>query len=179
MNNKQRSVYRSCGTTTITCIILLNLWGCGGPDKPDGLPVLYPCKVTITQEGKPLDDAIVQLHGVNNSVPWTVNGVTDRSGGAVIKTQTLFAGAPEGQYVVTVTKKVQDKSQLPASPPKDKQEAEKWYDAKESERLAVHSFVSPEFTSPVKTTLRMTVTSNSKQNTETFDVGPPVDDIVM
>jgi len=179
MDNVQRSVYRSSGTATITCIILLNLWGCGGPTKPDGLPVLYSCKVAITQEGKPLDDAIVQLHGVNNSVPWTVNGVTDRSGVAVIKTQTLFAGAPEGEYAVTVTKKNQDKSQLPASPPKDKQEAEKWYDAKESERLAVHSFVSSEFTSPIKTTLRMTVTSNSKQNTETFDVGPPVDEIVM
>jgi len=179
MENKHKRVYRSCGIVTITCIFLLNLWGCGGPAKPDGLPVLHPCKITIVQSGKPLDDAIVQLYGVNNSVPWTVIGVTNSFGVAVIKTQAQFVGAPEGEYVVTVTKNIQDKSQFPASPPKDKQEAEKWYDAKERERLAVHSFVSSEFTSPIETALRMTVTSNSKQNMETFDVGPPVDDIVM
>lgn len=178
MDNKQRNAYRSGGTVTITCIILLNLLGCSGPKKPDGLPTLHSCKVTITQSGKPLDGAIVQLHGVNNSVPWTVNGVTDRSGVAVIKTQTLFSGAPEGKYIVSVTKNVQEESQLPASPPEDKEEREKWFDAKESERLAVHSHVSSKFTSRVRSDLRMTVTSNPAQNMETFDVGQPVNDPV-
>ena len=157
----------------VLLLLLAGIGGCGSPAKPDGLPTLYSCKITITQSGQPLDDAIVQFHGVNNSVPWTVSGVTNRAGIAAMKTQAQFAGAPEGEYIVTVTKKVQEKSQYPDSPPQDKEGAEAWYDAKESEQLAVHEFVGPQFRSVRESSLRMTVTSNPKQNIETFEVGPP------
>jgi len=172
-------IFHAC-RMVIAIVFLLCLSGCGGPNKPDGLPTLYPCKITITQLGKPLEGALVQFHGVDHSVPWTVNGITNGAGVAIIKTQTLFTGAPEGQYVVTVMKKVQDKSQLSDSPPRgaSKEEIEQWYDAKESERLAIHSFVSSQFASPIYSPLMMTVTSTSKSNIETLDVGQSVEEIV-
>ncbi|MDR2641984.1 MAG: hypothetical protein LBC74_04245 [Planctomycetaceae bacterium] len=41
--------------------VLLSVLGCGGSSGPKDLPKLYPCVITITQEGKPLDNAVVEL----------------------------------------------------------------------------------------------------------------------
>lgn len=86
-----------------TCIVALVVFvGCNGKKKPDGLPKLFPCSVTITQGGSPLEGATVSLFSDSSS--WGAAGTTNESGVAKIFTYGDFAGAPEGVYKVTVEK---------------------------------------------------------------------------
>ncbi len=82
------------------------LVGCGpsGPKKPEGLPELFPCSVTLTNGGAPVDGAIVTLCPVDASNAWSSTGVTDQNGVAEIMTYGDFPGAPVGQYKVTAMK---------------------------------------------------------------------------
>jgi hypothetical protein len=88
--------------TLIIVAVILFLPGCGGAKKPDGLPELHPCHITITLNGVPLDGAIVSLSGNDGRFPG--NGFTDKQGIAVIRTRGQFIGVAEGTYKVTVSK---------------------------------------------------------------------------
>ena len=77
--------------------------GCAKTDKPEGLPDLFPCEITITQDGKPLAGANVVFFGDQK---WAVGGGTAENGVAKIYTHGKFEGAPSGKYKVTVTKTI-------------------------------------------------------------------------
>jgi hypothetical protein len=125
--------------------VILTLPGCGGGKKPDGLPDLYPCQITITLKGTPLEGAVVSLLG--NDGRWPGNGITDRQGIAVIKTRGQFIGVAEGTYKVTVSKVF-----LPPSTGKDEGSTE------EPKLL-----VNPKYVTPETTPLNCTVKSGVNQ----------------
>ena len=80
--------------------------GCGGEKKPEGLPPLTPLTVTITQTGTPLEKASVRfIETVSDkgAQKWSVSGVTDDKGEAIMKTHG-FPGVPVGSYKVVVSK---------------------------------------------------------------------------
>jgi len=87
--------------------------GCGGPRLPDGMPTLYPVTITVTQDGSPLDDAVVMLSGTEQ---WISTGRTDARGNAVLYTQSFYTGVPEGTFSVTVTKIAEEGERPPRRP---------------------------------------------------------------
>lgn len=92
----------------IFCLFALlgNMLGCGGDKRPDGMPKIFPCTLTLTQGGKPLPGAMVLLYSKGEPCPWTVGGTTDDNGEAVLKTHGKFNGAPKGEWTVVVTKNI-------------------------------------------------------------------------
>ena len=82
--------------------------GCNrGPAKPEGFPPLFPCTLTFEQEGSPLSGAVFSLLSVDDpSFKWSVGGITDEAGKAVLTTNGLHRGAPAGKYKITVRKMV-------------------------------------------------------------------------
>jgi hypothetical protein len=78
--------------------------GCGGVEKPAGMPDLHPTSLTFTQGGPPLAGASVTLiaQDAANS-QWSIGGPTDSRGVLNVHTQG-FKGAPEGSYKIVVTK---------------------------------------------------------------------------
>jgi len=79
--------------------------GCGGQPFPEGMPRLYPASIEVTQEGAPLEGAVVTLVSEDAElVRWGPTGITDASGVVVLQTNGLYRGAPLGTYKVIVTK---------------------------------------------------------------------------
>lgn len=88
-------------TFLFPCLLSILLFGaCKKENRPDGMPVLYPCKVKITLQDAPLEGASVNLA---NATPWSGGGTTDQNGVVDIMTRG-FPGAPEGEFKVLVTK---------------------------------------------------------------------------
>ena len=72
--------------------------------RPKGFPKVYPCQIKVTQEGEPLEAAIVTCIPDNPELKkWVITGKTDADGILTLMTQT-YPGAPKGTYKVTVTK---------------------------------------------------------------------------
>jgi len=86
----------------VSITLLLSLAGCSKSNRPDGFPPVYPCEITILMNGAPLKGANVSLSSSLES-RWHSGGITDDQGIAVINTYS-FAGAPEGEYKVLVSK---------------------------------------------------------------------------
>ena len=80
--------------------------GCAKDNRPSDLPPLYPCAITITQEGEPLNGATVSLFAVEGtSSKYQPSGITDANGKATLMTYG-FEGAPAGKYKVCVRKTI-------------------------------------------------------------------------
>ncbi|MDO5582167.1 MAG: hypothetical protein Q4G69_13650 [Planctomycetia bacterium] len=86
-------------------LLLVCAIGCGGPERPAGFPDIYPCEVRLTQEKQPLANASILL---KSDLPdldrWAIAGITDANGVAVLTTNGKFPGAPEGDFIVCVSK---------------------------------------------------------------------------
>ena len=168
------------GTTMQTRIsliftfILCVLFGCQQKQRPDGLPDLFPCAITITQEEQPLDEALVRLVPENGgSAAWAVSGKTDAKGIARISTHADFSGAPEGTFKVLVSKTEMSPSQFP-EPAKDASPEERvtWSNNISTEKRTKYTLVKPEFGDAKKTPHSITITKG--KNEATFDVGEPI-----
>ena len=91
----------------LTLSLLGLLWGsgCGGQKLPDGLPKLYPCKITIMdKDGNPMQDVIVSVNPEDSGNRWGASGQTDAQGVATIKTAGQYPGLSSGKYNVTLMK---------------------------------------------------------------------------
>ena len=90
---------------SLLTIALITIVGCG-PKRPEGLPKLVGCVLTIQYEdGSPVDKAMVSLAPENADLrQWSISGSTDASGVVTIHTNADFAGAPAGKYKVVVRK---------------------------------------------------------------------------
>jgi len=78
---------------------------CGGQKKPEGMPKLYPCKIKLTQGTAPLEGATVICMSDDPALArWTIGGISDSSGTVDIVTLGKYKGAPQGTFVVTVSK---------------------------------------------------------------------------
>jgi hypothetical protein len=131
-------------------IVLFVLTGCDfGSAKPEGFPKkLYPCEVTILQDGIPLLGARVSLsHQDENQKNWGVSGITDTEGVVQFYTYGKWKGAPEGTFKVTVAK------YLVEGP-----------DNKE----ITYTLIDEKFAEPETTPIQLEVKGKT---TQTFDVG--------
>ena len=141
------------------CILLAVLcFGCGGHPKPVGLPVLVPCEINITQNGEPLDGAVVSLLPDDGAKGWGTIGHTDASGKAVMNTRMHWKGAPKGKYIITVTRSIQET--LPG-----KEGEGKW------DNLVTYNTIQKEYGDVSQSSLRLEVTGKTSA---TFDVGKAV-----
>ncbi|MDR3234143.1 MAG: hypothetical protein LBT46_10865, partial [Planctomycetaceae bacterium] len=84
-------------------IVTLMLSGCG-EQMPEGLPPLYPCTLTFTQNGAPLAGGIVSLVPVEASLPFSFSGLTDARGSLTPMVQGKYKGIPAGKWKIGVRK---------------------------------------------------------------------------
>ncbi|MCL2306586.1 MAG: hypothetical protein FWC43_14705 [Planctomycetaceae bacterium] len=147
--------------------------GCPGQERPAGMPELFPCKITITQGGRPLGDAIVNLVPEEAALGWVINGITDANGVATIKTQGNYTGAPAGPYKVCVSKVEITPSQIP-QPAKDASYAElvEYGEKAGKEVRPSYNIVKPEYNDAAITPLSITITKG--KNNVTLDAGETI-----
>ena len=92
---------------TIFALLLCFAFVCGcGPKRPDNFPTLYGCVLTfVFSDGAPVDGASVALVSDNpEHAQWSISGLTNASGVAVIRTHGDFSGAPAGTFRILLRK---------------------------------------------------------------------------
>ena len=94
-------------------VVILMAVGCG-EKLPAGMPKPVPCEILVTQEGKPLENALVALQPSDNGT-WSAVGNTDATGKAIVFTMDRYKGAVPGKYKVLVSKTEMDQSKGPVS----------------------------------------------------------------
>ncbi|MDR0869195.1 MAG: hypothetical protein LBN39_00225 [Planctomycetaceae bacterium] len=158
-------------------IILIFLFvGCQrGPSLPLGIPPLTVCKITVTQNGEPLDGATLSLNTVAGTENWRVVGITDTNGVVVPSTNGLFEGVLQGKYKIVVSKKEQDASKLPPSPAMGEPGYEEWLNkyGDKIEKLNTYFLVEKQYTSASTTPHEIDV-SGKKRIETAIDVGKKV-----
>ena len=95
------------------CVLIFLQTGCG-EKLPDGMPKPVPCEILVTQEGNPLENALVSLQPVGDG-KWSAIGNTDATGKAIVFTMDKYKGAVEGKYKVIVSKTETEQSKGPVS----------------------------------------------------------------
>ena len=147
--------------------------GCEKAQRPDGFPALFPCKITITQGGQPLEGAFVRLMPEDKAFQWTISGKTGANGVANISTHTNYPGAPEGTFKVCVSKVQETPSQFPP-PAKDApyEDWEAWRGHTNSEYCPKYNLIKPEYDNDAETPHSITI--GKGKNSQTFDVGESV-----
>jgi len=164
---KKSSIFTLLVATVVSCAL-----GCGGPQKPADLPDLFPVKLTVVQDGKPLEGATIYLVDTTSTSRFTVGYQTDAKGVAELRTDGKFPGCPAGTYKVVITKKFMP--EMPKENPPSDPEAKAEYDRKIAELNAqVAETVAVEFTRPTTTPEEIEVTSAGLE--KTIDVGEKVD----
>lgn len=107
------------GAVAVTLVV-----GCGGPKKPADLPELYPVKITVIQDGQPLEGASVMLNDPSLKIRFVMGGTTNAQGVAEIKTDAQFPGAPEGEFKITIRKATEPESSGEMAPTDPAERAE-------------------------------------------------------
>lgn len=157
------------------CLLLLSMpliAGCTGAKKPADLPELYPVKITVIQDGKPLADASVTLNDPTSASRFVVGYKTDAKGVAELHTDGKFKGAPAGKYKVLISKVYAPEMDPNEVPPEDP-EARKEYDARMAELTAQQAeTVAVEYKRPTTTPAEIEITSAGLETT--IDVGEKV-----
>ncbi|MDR2706110.1 MAG: hypothetical protein LBC02_10060 [Planctomycetaceae bacterium] len=75
--------------------------------EPDGFPHVYPATITITQDGKPLEGAVVVLEHPTERTRWSAGGKTDATGSvqpATVQGNYSVSGVPAEDFLVTIMK---------------------------------------------------------------------------
>ncbi|MDR2171274.1 MAG: hypothetical protein LBP59_14110 [Planctomycetaceae bacterium] len=147
--------------TLISSIMLFI--GCSQSAKPLDFPDLYPCTVIITQEGKPVADAIVEFirQDADNTKYVPVQHTNNK--GIAVMTTYGFTGAPAGKYKIIVTKNVEDETVI-----KDKDTGEIIIVSETKYKL-----IDPAYSDTKTTPLEIEVLKE-KNVKQTFDVGKAI-----
>ena len=149
------------------------LVGCGSR-TPHGIPDLYPTKVIVLNGDKGIKKANVFLVPQEGTASgsWSISGVTDEKGSAVIETSQgdwKKAGAPEGNYSVYITKLSQIEEPEKPADMETNEEAKAAFFAERLKRLEEASKEIPKsLTSATTSGLEIVVTTSGAE--ETFDV---------
>ncbi|MDR1964593.1 MAG: hypothetical protein LBQ50_12500 [Planctomycetaceae bacterium] len=133
--------------------ILHFLNGCNfGPARPAGFPdKLYPCELTILQDGTPLQGARVALsHQDENKKNWGAAGISDAEGVVRIYTYGKWQGAPAGTFKVTVIKQSVEGTE---------------------NKEITYTLIDEKFAEPNTTPLELEIKGKT---TQTFDVGAAI-----
>jgi hypothetical protein len=161
-------------TLIISLFVVCTISGCSKEQRPVGFPTLYPCQITITQGGQPLEGALVRLMPESGKSEWVISGKTDAGGVAKVSTHGKFSGAPEGTFKVCVAKTYETPSQF--QPPKEDapyEDWEAWRGQVNSEKRPRYHLVKPEYDDVRRTSHSIVVVKG--KNRQTFDVGEAVE----
>ncbi|MDR2642031.1 MAG: carboxypeptidase-like regulatory domain-containing protein [Planctomycetaceae bacterium] len=90
------------------CVLctLISIIGCGKPSNiPIDFPKIYPCEITVVQDGKPLENAMVSFRPIGDANKYAkgCSAVTDANGKALMVTYGQN-GVPTGIYKVLISK---------------------------------------------------------------------------
>jgi|GEM_PF-794562 len=161
------------------CLLMMGICFCSfsgcGKGKPEGIPDLHPVSVTVTKEGKPVDDVSVFLVATDaKSGSWSVTGSTNSSGVAAITTSQgdwKAKGAPEGKYKVYLTK-VPKVDMEPPPPGGFQDQASAMAYAQERRRKieAAPREIPDSLTTPARSDLTISVVVKTGAK-ETYDIG--------
>ena len=155
----------------LVVVLLVTSIACNKKKKPVDLPPLYIVKLTVIQDGNPLEGATVSLIADGVNVRFTTAGVTDKNGVASIKTDAEWPGVPAGKYKICIKKLV--------LPPEDPADASLSFEERKAKAGArsdqTKSVVDSKFLRPRTTPLSIEVTEQGV--TETMDVGAVVDEL--
>lgn len=166
-----KTMKRTFSLLMLSCLVFV--LGCqSSTPKPDGLPKLQPCRITVTQADKPLEGALVRLERQSPGKNWQIDGMTDANGVATLKTSVHFSGAPEGEYKVLISKVERTLSAFPEEAPKDPAEYRKWSDGRASEELPSYDLVQVQYKDASRTPHSINIVAGD--NTATFDVDQPI-----
>jgi hypothetical protein len=147
----------------IICSLFIFLSGCGNDSsRPKDLPPLYPCNLTITQDGQPLVEATVRFVSVDDG-KWNPVAFTDAAGHVEMKTYS-FNGVPAGKYKVLIEKEVKEnvvevKNEVTG--------------ATEEKSYTLYRIVDEKYSDAKTTPHEIEVTGKNKA-TATFDVGKAI-----
>ena len=102
--------------------LLLTSASCSkGPARPDNMPDLTPCTITVIYSGQPVEGADVLL--APKSGQFSAAGITDAAGRAIMKTDGTYEGGVPGEYLASVTKLEKTAADLGPSPEDPKEYA--------------------------------------------------------
>ena len=167
-------IFRSFVCTSLIAVLAVTLLpGCGGQPRPADLPTLYPCTVTVTQDGQPLSDGIVHLVSTDSEFKWAVFAQLNASGTGKMFTQGLYPGAPEGDYKVVISKEETVSEQVG---PVVVRQGEFGEETITPTRLTVYSLVDKDYADAATTPLSMTI--GKRGNDQKFDCGKPVRELL-
>lgn len=164
--------------THILPILLAALFclpGCG-PKTPDGIPKLFSTTVTVTNGSNPVKSANVFLVPEEGTASgsWSVVGLTDERGVAVIETTQgdwKASGAPEGSYVVYLTKvPTIEEPEMPADIETNEEAKSKYFEERQKRLEAANKEIPKSLTSNDTSDLKITVAAGSGAK-ETFEIG--------
>lgn len=149
--------------------VVVFIVGCGGQKLPDGMPKLNPTTVTLTVDGKPFAGGIISLFPATGTFQWSVSGVTDESGQAIIKTHGNYNGAPEGEMRVCVqaVRNIEGETSATEMPTDDYDKMVAWQKAVQDERQTF-LVAGAEYGAAETTPLTMTISKG--KNSQTFDI---------
>jgi hypothetical protein len=104
----EKFMFRYQFSLILFCVLFF-VSGCNNDSsRPSDLPPLFSCTITVLQDEKPLDGAMVFLVPIDASgSKYQASSITDEQGIAAISTYG-FAGVPAGQYKVTIMKTIED-----------------------------------------------------------------------
>ena len=152
------------------------LVGCGEQLPPD-LPKLYPTRLIIIQDDKPLEGASVNLLPKNPDSRWAAAGRTDSSGRVEFFTEGRYRGVPEGDYQVTVSKTFTEPSQYDKARPDDIDYAT-WERLAAQEKRDSYHLVDPVYDSRKSSPLELTVGAKQPKDRQ-IDVGQAFHELIQ
>ncbi|MDR2440705.1 MAG: hypothetical protein LBE12_15190 [Planctomycetaceae bacterium] len=86
-------------------VLTLFICGCRKPERPEGMPDLTPCVVSVTFGGEKIEGVGIQLHSQDTATnEWVSGGRTDINGKAILKTGVYFDGVVPGNYIISFQK---------------------------------------------------------------------------
>lgn len=165
----------------ISCIVLIVsvilIFGCGQQNLPKDLPKLHPTLIHMTQDGKPLADAVVTAVGAQGESKWSGAGKTDAQGLVKLFVNGQYEGMPKGTFKVLVTKIESDPA--PETPPEpdpqtDREAWVQWNQKFNGPHMIPKSYnlVTPVYANRNKTPLEISV--DEGKNEFTLDAGKTV-----
>jgi hypothetical protein len=156
---------------TLFFLFIVTLFGCSHKSVPDSFPKLVFVTLTLTQDGVPLDGAIVSL--IDPNIQFSVGGTTDTKGIVVLYTHGQHKGAPLGKYKVRIVKTESD----PVPPPPRMGTPEYAAHMKEMQKNPpkTYTLVEKQYTKPETTPLELEINGTM---TQTLDVGKAVKDVL-
>ncbi|MDR1384674.1 MAG: carboxypeptidase-like regulatory domain-containing protein [Planctomycetaceae bacterium] len=148
---------------SITLLVFItSMIGCRDKSRPGDLPALYPCTITITQEGKLLEGAAVTFEPIDSSsVKYRATAITGVDGSATMNTYG-FSGVPIGKYKVVIAKIIQDDIEYKLNESTGKNEPVSY---------KRYRTVEPQFSSAETTPHEIEITGKEKKAEHIFDVG--------